>query len=71
MESTAFPWLSDLTEREAHDFILKLGSALRPDYDEDGESPSWEQGLANVDGVVATHKALADAKPVRSEKAVD
>lgn len=68
MNSTAFPWMKDLTEREAHDFILKLGSVLRPDYDEDEESPSWEQVLANVDGVVHEFKTITDVKLVRPEK---
>ncbi len=68
MESTEFPWLSNLSEDQAHNFMLKLGSALRPDYDEEGESPSWEQGMAKVDEVVREFKTIADAKPVRSEK---
>lgn len=68
MESTAFPWLSSLSEDQAHDFITKLGIVLGPDYDEDEESPSWEQVLAHVDGVVHEFKTLADAKPSRPQK---
>jgi hypothetical protein len=66
MESTAFPWMTDLTEEQAHAFILKLGSAL--DYDGDEEPPSWEEVLAGVDRVVHKFKTIVDVKALRPGK---
>jgi hypothetical protein len=61
MESDEFPWLSSLPENEAHNFVLKLGSALHQGdyvYEDEEVERSWEDVLADVDKVIRTYRNL-------------
>lgn len=57
MQSKNFPWLSQLSEPLARDFVLRMGGVLRPDEEDERD---WQDVMGDVDEVIATYRELAE-----------